>query len=61
VDVLTQDQQAEIDKSQMVFGQALGATAADADADEDGGEGIGAGGGVGTRVVPAGKRVSIYR
>lgn len=59
MDVLTQDQQAEIDKSQMVFGQALGATAADAD--EDGGEGIGAGGGVGTRLVAAGKRVSIYR
>jgi ATP-dependent DNA helicase 2 subunit 1 len=50
-----QDQQAEVDKSQMLFGMSLGATAADADDDDEG-----AGAGVGTRLVPAGKRVSHY-
>jgi hypothetical protein len=42
----------------MVFGQALGATATDAD--EDGDEGVGGASGLGTRVVPAGKRVSPF-
>ncbi|KIM74877.1 hypothetical protein PILCRDRAFT_800357 [Piloderma croceum F 1598] len=48
---LDEDQQAEVDKSQMLYGMSLGATAADAD-DED----EGAGAGLGTRLVPAGKR-----
>lgn len=44
----------------MVYGQAVGATAASTAADEEDEDGMGAGGGVGVRVVDAGKRVNFF-